>query len=53
MKTGANIYDLKLHEGTKIYSNIKVIWVTRVPGGWLYSYSNSNPVFVPFIHELI
>ena len=54
------IYDLKLHE--YIHTEGNNIYVTRVPGGWIYETINSEinmgennniyrPVFVPFNNE--
>jgi len=47
------IYDLKLHESTKIYEGLIV---TRVPGGWIYEIQKPMAnileiVFVPFNNE--
>ena len=44
MKT---IYDLNLHESMVIDFGT----VTRVPGGWIYTRSTDNSVFVPFNSE--
>lgn len=36
------IFDLELHERTQIDS---ITWVTRVPGGWIYTmYENDDEV---------
>jgi len=47
-----DIYKLKLHEQISIDTNL---FVTRVPGGWLYSDRAGenlfNTVFVPFHNE--
>ena len=48
-----NIYELELHEETGIS---KYCYVTRVPGGWIYSSYNGSSdmqvqVFVPFSNE--
>lgn len=42
------IYDLKLHESIKVRGRL---WVSRVPGGWLYEYLGSTSVFVPYNDE--
>ena len=41
------IYEMKLHECLKFSEEL---YVTRVPGGWIYSNAN-NSVFVPYNDE--
>ena len=44
--TDKTIYDLELHEETKISG---ATWVIRVPGGWIYTEHGVNTaVFVPY-----
>ena len=48
-----NIYELKLHEGKRVGIGNNSFYVTRVPGGWLYSTSRlglkvPTTTFVPF-----
>lgn len=47
-----NIYKLNLHETIVIEKTGEIahptLSITRVASGWLYCYSNSNVVFVPF-----
>ncbi len=50
------IYDLSLHEETETISNsLGKIVITRVPGGWLYSFPTINmpSVLVPFNNEFL
>jgi len=55
--TYEKLYDLELHEQYKIGCNSE--WnVTRVPGGWIYTYhrldaGQMNSIFVPFDNEYI
>lgn len=47
-----NIYSLKLHECNVIHdSSHPRILITRVAGGWIYSYMDGNAVFVPYHNE--
>jgi hypothetical protein len=48
-----SIYDLELHE--TIYLDGKSIYVTRVPGGWLYKFIEETniSIFVPFNNEFM
>ena len=58
-----SIYDLKLHECLMIHKSQdgSNIGVCRVPGGWIYEFSNKeeckvtflNNIFVPFDKEFI
>ncbi len=53
MNEEKTIYDLKLHEQLKIST---CIYVTRVPGGWLYDYyedGQKTACFVPYSNEFI
>jgi hypothetical protein len=54
-KKEKTIYDLALHESIGINNDNGRIWVTRVPGGWIYETPNGDDqfscVFVPFHHE--
>jgi hypothetical protein len=50
-----SIYDLKLHETEEVKIDI---WITRVPGGWLYEYLSSKGdttflVFIPYSKEFL
>lgn len=48
-----NIYDLKMHEATKVKNNLFSLRIVRVPGGWIY-YRIGEPhpgVFVPMNKE--
>jgi hypothetical protein len=52
-KHNKNIYDLDLHESTKIYPNEEIrnigYVITRVPGGWIYKLLGRDiQTFVPF-----
>lgn len=49
-----NIYKMNLHDTVVIAepSHPKLI-ITRVPGGWMYSYSEGASVFVPFDIEFM
>ena len=40
------IYNLKLHEGILIDPHI---YITRVPGGWLYDVGEEENIFVVFV----
>jgi len=49
----SNIYDMKLHELTILNrgSENVIIFIVRVPGGWIYSVETpvgAKPVFVPY-----
>jgi hypothetical protein len=52
-----NIYDMKLHEVMSVGNfYLTNIYITRVPGGWIYSDTyNEKPtsVFVPFNNEFM
>lgn len=52
-----DIYKLKLHECIKITTNnlgLYNIYITRVPGGWIYKYDGKDVgVFIPFNNEFM
>src|SRR5690554_5222964 len=52
MSKEKTIYDLKLHEE---YFFHNLLFVLRVPGGWIYNHTDNNKVlsstFVPFNNE--
>ncbi|HAX15730.1 MAG: hypothetical protein CMF34_01915 [Leeuwenhoekiella sp.] len=48
-----DIYELKLHEATTSHKGNSYTKIVRVPGGWIYFYSddmhkNLTSTFVPF-----
>lgn len=48
-----SIYELKMHEATKVKNNLFSLRIIRVPGGWIY-YRIGEPhlgVFVPMNNE--
>lgn len=52
-KKEKTIYELELHEGLKLTSNLGPVEITRVPGGWVYCFDypgfrQSQIVFVPY-----
>ena len=53
------IYDLKLNEGLEVVSSFGgKIEITRVPGGWTYSFEfagwrQTQVIFVPFNNEFM
>jgi hypothetical protein len=50
-----SVYDLKLHESARVQSDEGITYViTRVPGGWIYQYTDRFSVtsaFVPLNNE--
>lgn len=49
-----NIYKMNLHEIVVIAEPAKPrLIITRVPGGWIYSYADGSPIFVPFHNEFM
>lgn len=52
-----NIYDLELFEETTLFNNDAVSKsIMRVPGGWIFLYSNpvsSTSSFIPYSNEYI
>lgn len=45
-----NIYELDLHESTTVNENINII---RVPGHWIYTLPNKEPIAIPFNYEFM
>ena len=56
-KKRKNIYKLELFEDVILHMNDAMYEIIkRVPGGWLYSYGNSNgctSTFIPFDNEFM
>lgn len=54
-----DIYKLKINQTVEVSCNILEYYVTRVPGGWIYTqFTSMNgdtghlfPIFVPYIKE--
>jgi hypothetical protein len=52
IKENKDVYGLELHETAKVVSISTTLYVTRVPGGWIYETQNEigyNATFVPFV----
>ena len=48
----SDIYSMKIHEQIEIEREYDTLFITRVPGGWIYQIGSSDHgTFVPYSNE--